>query len=109
MKLRRNRIVIDFDKARADHQSRARARRSGRAVRIFGIIAVVLVLIIIGAAVGGSGPGAGGTWNSHGHYLVSLVRVARQFLKAGLITSEQNDAIVSLAAQSNCGKRLGEE
>ncbi len=53
MKPRRNRIVIDLDKARADQQGRARARRSGRAGRIFGIIAVVLVLIIIGAAASG--------------------------------------------------------
>jgi hypothetical protein len=53
MKLRRNRIVIDLDKARADQQGHVRARRSSRAVRIFGIIAVVLVLIIIGVAAGG--------------------------------------------------------
>ncbi len=52
MKLRRNRIVIDLDKARADQQGRASARRSGRAGRILGIIAVVLVLIIIGVAAG---------------------------------------------------------
>ncbi|MDX6444846.1 MAG: hypothetical protein QOH71_1920 [Blastocatellia bacterium] len=53
MKLKRNRIVIDLDKARADQQGRARARHSGRAGRIFGIIAVVLVLIIIVAAASG--------------------------------------------------------
>lgn len=53
MKLRRNRIVIDLDKARADEQGRVRARRSGRAGRILGIIAVVLAVIIIGAVVGG--------------------------------------------------------
>ena len=53
MKLRRNRIVIDLDKARADEQGRVRARRSGRAGRVFGIIAIVLVVIIIGAAAGG--------------------------------------------------------
>ncbi|MDX6385373.1 MAG: hypothetical protein QOK48_2946, partial [Blastocatellia bacterium] len=53
MKLKRNRIVIDLDKARADQPGRARGRRSGRAGRIFGIIAVVLVLIIIGAAASG--------------------------------------------------------
>ena len=51
MKLRRNRIVIDLDQARADHQGRAgRSRRVGR---ILGIIAVVLVVIIIGVAAGG--------------------------------------------------------
>jgi len=53
MKLRRNRIVIDLDKARADQQGHVRTRRSGRAVRIFGTIAVVLVLIIIGVVGGG--------------------------------------------------------
>src|SRR5207245_11442303 len=52
MKLRRNRIVIDLDQARADQQGRASARRSGRAGRILGIIAVVLVLIIICVAAG---------------------------------------------------------
>ena len=51
MKLRRNRIVIDLDQARADHQGRA--GRSRRVSRILGIIAVVLVVIIIGVAAGG--------------------------------------------------------
>jgi len=53
MKLRRNRIVIDLDKARADEQGRVRARRLGRTGRILVIIAVGLVLIIIGVAAGG--------------------------------------------------------
>lgn len=52
MKLKRNRIVIDLDKARAEGQGRVRARRSGRAGRILGIIAVVLVVIVVGAAAG---------------------------------------------------------
>jgi flagellar basal body-associated protein FliL len=53
MKLRRNRIVIDLGKARADQQGRVRAGRSRRAGRILGFIAVVLVVIVIGAAAGG--------------------------------------------------------
>ena len=53
MKLKRNRIVIDLDKARADEQGHARARRSGRGGHILVIIAVVLGLIIIGASAGG--------------------------------------------------------
>ncbi len=53
MKLRRNRIVIDLDKARADEQGRVRARRSGRAGRVLGFIAIVLVVVIIGLAAGG--------------------------------------------------------
>ena len=53
MKLRRNRIVIDLDKARADDQVLVRARRSGRAGRVLKLIALLLVLVIIGALVGG--------------------------------------------------------
>lgn len=53
MKLRRNRIVIDLDKARVDQQGRVRARRSGRVGRILGFIAIVLVVVIVGAVVGG--------------------------------------------------------
>ena len=50
MKLRRNRIVIDLDKARGDEQGRVRERRSGR---VLGLIAIVLVVVIVGALVGG--------------------------------------------------------
>jgi uncharacterized membrane protein len=50
---KRNRIVIDLQKARTEGQGRVRAGRSGRVGRILGIIAVVLVVIIIGAAAGG--------------------------------------------------------
>jgi hypothetical protein len=53
MKLRRNRIVIDLDKARADEQGRVRERRSGRAGRVLGFIGIVLVVVIVGALVGG--------------------------------------------------------
>lgn len=53
MKKKRNRIVIDLDKARADQHGRVRARRFGRAGRILGIIAIVLVVVIIGLAAGG--------------------------------------------------------
>jgi len=52
MKLRRNRIVIPLDNARAD-EGRVRARRSGRAGRVLGFIAIVLVVVIIGALAGG--------------------------------------------------------
>jgi len=53
MKLRRNRIVIDLDKARGDEQGRVRERRSGRAGRVLGLIASVLVVVILGASIGG--------------------------------------------------------
>ncbi len=52
MKLRRNRIVIPLDNARAD-EGRVRARRSGRAGRVLGFIAIVLVVVIAGALAGG--------------------------------------------------------
>src|SRR5229473_7234430 len=53
MKLRRNRIVIPLDNARADEQGRVRERRSGRAGRVLMFIAIVLVVVIIGALAGG--------------------------------------------------------
>lgn len=53
MKLKRNRIVIDLDKARAPEQGRVRERRSGRAGRVLGFIAVVLAVVIVVALVGG--------------------------------------------------------
>src|SRR5260370_13574096 len=53
MKLRRNRIVIPLDKARADEQGRGRERRSGRAGRVLGFIAIILAVVIIGALAGG--------------------------------------------------------
>ena len=54
MKLKRNRIVIPLDQARAAEQGRARAPRSGSRVgRVLGFIAIVLVVVIIGAVLGG--------------------------------------------------------
>src|SRR5712691_9493599 len=55
MKLTRNRIVIPLDKARAGEPGRVRGRtrHSGRAGRVLGFIAIVLVVVIIGALAGG--------------------------------------------------------
>jgi uncharacterized membrane protein len=53
MKLKRNRIVIPLDHPRADQNVRVRARRSSRAGRVLGFIAIVLVVVIIGALAGG--------------------------------------------------------
>jgi uncharacterized membrane protein len=53
MKFRRNRIVIPLDNARTEKQGRVRARRSGRAGRVLGFIAIVLVVVIVGALAGG--------------------------------------------------------
>src|SRR5215510_7291995 len=51
MKLKRNRIVIDLDKARAE--GRVRTRGSSCVGRVLLFIAIVLVVVILGAAVGG--------------------------------------------------------
>jgi len=51
-----------------------------------------------------SGPAAGGAWKNHGQYVSAISRVVEVFLVEGLITAEQAEAIVSQAAQSNCGK-----
>jgi hypothetical protein len=53
MKLERNRIVIPLDQARPEKPGRVRARRSGRAGRVLGFIAVLLVVVIIGVLAGG--------------------------------------------------------
>src|SRR6266849_4565383 len=53
MKLSRNRIVIPLDRTRAEEPGHVRARRSGRAGRVLGFIAIVLVVVIIGALAGG--------------------------------------------------------
>ena len=53
MKLKRNRIVIDLDRARAAQKGSARRGRSSRAGRILGIIAVLLILIVVAVAAGG--------------------------------------------------------
>jgi uncharacterized membrane protein len=53
MNLKRNRIVIPLDQAHPKEPGRVRARRSGRAGRVLGFIAIVLVVVIIGALAGG--------------------------------------------------------
>jgi hypothetical protein len=50
------------------------------------------------------GPVSGGAWKNHGQYVSAVAQVTEVFLLQGLITVEQAEAIVSLAAQSNCGK-----
>src|SRR5258708_597445 len=53
MKLKRNGIVVPLDEARADDQGGGRERRSGRAGRVLGFIAIILAVVIIGALLGG--------------------------------------------------------
>ena len=52
MKGKRNRIVIDLDKAKAGQGSRFARRRSGRLGRILLIVAVALFVVLIGIASG---------------------------------------------------------
>jgi hypothetical protein len=51
-----------------------------------------------------SGPASGGTWKNHGQYVSAVAQAVEAFLAKGLISEDQADAIVSLAAQSNCGR-----
>ena len=52
MKSKRNRIVIDMDKANAGQGSRFARRRSGRLGRILLILAVALFVVLIGIGAG---------------------------------------------------------
>ena len=48
-----------------------------------------------------------GPWKNHGRYVSTVVRAAKQFLAAGLITKAEKAAIVRQAAESDCGKVRG--
>jgi hypothetical protein len=52
-----------------------------------------------------AGPASGGTWKNHGEYVSAVAQAADSFVAAGLITEDQQEAIVSAAAQSNCGAK----
>jgi hypothetical protein len=51
-----------------------------------------------------AGPLSGGHWENHGLYVASVVKTAKAFLAAGLISEKQQHAIVLAAAKSHCGK-----
>jgi hypothetical protein len=51
------------------------------------------------------GPKSGGTWKNHGAYLRAVIRVVRDFYKAGLLTKRQRHGAVGDAAKSDCGQR----
>jgi hypothetical protein len=44
-------------------------------------------------------------WKNHGKYVSCVAHNAEDFVDAGLITEAEKDAIVSVAAQSDCGKK----
>jgi len=50
------------------------------------------------------GPGGNG-WKNHGQYIAAVAQAAEQLLAAGQMSSEQKDALMSAAAQSNCGSK----
>jgi hypothetical protein len=52
-----------------------------------------------------SGPASGGTWKNHGEYVSAVAQAAEQFLAQGLISQDEEDAIVGAAAQSSCGSK----
>jgi hypothetical protein len=49
------------------------------------------------------GPITGGEWKNHGQYVRTVIKTAKGFLKAGLITRKQVADIVTTAAHSKCG------
>ena len=51
------------------------------------------------------GPASGGLWKNHGQYVSSVAQVVESFLAQGLISETQAEAIVSQAAQSDCGAK----
>lgn len=52
-----------------------------------------------------AGPAGGGTWKSHGQYLLAVARAGAAFQSAGLITRDEKEAIIRAAIHSDCGKR----
>jgi hypothetical protein len=50
-----------------------------------------------------SGPASGGTWKNHGQYVSAVAHAAGAFLAQDLISADEEEKIVTQAAQSNCG------
>ena len=55
-----------------------------------------------------AGPLTGGNWNNHGQYVREVLRIAKVFHRAGLITPLERNSIVRAAARSHCGKKMVE-
>jgi len=53
-----------------------------------------------------AGPTSGGTWKNHGEYVSTVAHVAQDFIAQGLISQDQQGAIVSDAARSKCGAKV---
>jgi len=52
-----------------------------------------------------AGPTSGGVWKNHGQYVAAVSKVVALFLAEGLVTEEEEDAIMAKAAHSSCGSR----
>jgi hypothetical protein len=52
------------------------------------------------------GPVSGGAWKNHGEYISTFVEATEEFLSLGLITEEEEGALISAAAQSKCGAKV---
>jgi hypothetical protein len=52
-----------------------------------------------------AGPAPGTKWENHGDYVSTMSKVVGSHLKAGIITQEEADAVMSAAGESDCGKR----
>ena len=50
-------------------------------------------------------PATGGSWKNHGQYVLAVVRAAKAFHSAGLVTTSEKRAIVRDAIRSDCGRR----
>jgi hypothetical protein len=50
-------------------------------------------------------PPAGAEWKSHGQYVRCVAQSSEALVSMGVITTEQADAIVAAAAQSEVGKK----
>jgi hypothetical protein len=51
------------------------------------------------------GPASGGKWKNHFQYVSAIHRVALMFVTQGLLSSSEEDQIVSAAFRSSCGKK----
>ena len=49
--------------------------------------------------------GSSQEWKNHGKYVSAVAHAASEFADLGLISEEEKGAIVSAAAQSDCGKK----
>jgi hypothetical protein len=59
---------------------------------------------VIAGLVPCAGPTTGGKWKNHGAYVSEMATATDALVAADLITEEEQDAYVSAAAQSDCGK-----